>query len=132
MSGATISVTHARTSYPAAAEAHPHGRRRHRITQLVAIAGGSHARYVIAVIYGYRRCYTILYYYIKLLPRPRFRLWPWPRYCFRRNPVTRIYNNLYTSSILMPLRTLLTGQSPFKLSFAKSRLYAAHNDITQV
>jgi len=62
MSGATISVTRARTSYPAAAEAHPHGRRRHRITQLAAIAGGSHARYVIAVIYGYRRrrrCSTI-------------------------------------------------------------------------
>lgn len=55
MSGATISVTRARTSYPAAAEAHPNGRRRHRITQLAAIAGGSHARYVIAVIYGYRR-----------------------------------------------------------------------------
>lgn len=65
MSGATISVTRAGTSYPAAAKTHPHGRRRRRITQLAAIAGGSHARYVIAVIYGYRRlrrrrrCYNI-------------------------------------------------------------------------
>lgn len=130
MSGAAPSVTRARTSYPAAAEARPNGRRRHRITQLAAIAGGSHARYVIAVIYGYRRrIMLVVVYHIELLyllysTTAVFWLWytriTFPSHCFGPKPGAIIYNLhiIYYTSVRV-WSNCITYSSLISLGFKK-------------